>query len=73
MAERTRARIPAGVVFQEKWRPALMLLRHVYPAGFAITAVLGDAEFGGVTARRQPASAQAAITQRFLVSRTLTA
>ncbi len=50
--QRARARIPAGVVFQEKWRQALTLLRQVRAAGFAITAVLGDAEFGDVTALR---------------------
>jgi SRSO17 transposase len=32
--------------FQEKWRHALTLLRQVRAAGFRITAVLGDAEFG---------------------------
>ena len=43
---RTRAKIPAAVRFQEKWRLALTLLRHVRAAGFHITAVLGDADFG---------------------------
>jgi len=43
---RTRGRIPASVRFQEKWRHALTLLRQVRAAGFRITAVLGDAEFG---------------------------
>ena len=43
---RGRARIPASVVFQEKWRHALTLLRQVRAAGFRITAVLADAEFG---------------------------
>ena len=47
-----RARIPTAVVFQEKWRHALTLLRQVRAAGFTITAVLGDAEFGDVTAVR---------------------
>jgi SRSO17 transposase len=51
-AQRQRARIPPGVVFQEKWRHALTLLRQVRAAGFTITAVLGDAEFGDVTAVR---------------------
>jgi SRSO17 transposase len=50
--QRQRVRIPAGVVFQEKWRHALTLLRQVRAAGFTITAVLGDAEFGDVTALR---------------------
>jgi SRSO17 transposase len=43
---RTRAKIPAAVRFQEKWRLALTLLRQVRAAGFHITAVLGDADFG---------------------------
>lgn len=43
---RVRGRIPATVRFQEKWRHALTLLRQVRAAGFRITAVLGDAEFG---------------------------
>ena len=43
---RHRARIPASVRFQEKWRHALTLLRQVRAAGFRLTAVLGDAEFG---------------------------
>jgi SRSO17 transposase len=51
-AQRQRARIPSAVEFQEKWRHALQLLRRVRAAGFTITAVLGDAEFGDVTALR---------------------
>jgi SRSO17 transposase len=50
--QRHRARIPAGVVFHEKWRHALTLLRQVRAAGFTLTAVVGDAEFGDVTALR---------------------
>jgi len=50
--QRQRARIPAAVRFQEKWRHALSLLRQVRAAGFTITAVLGDAEFGDVTLLR---------------------
>ena len=39
--------------FQEKWRLALTLLRQVRAAGFQITAVLADAEFGdNATLRR---------------------
>jgi SRSO17 transposase len=49
---RLRARVPAHVTFQEKWRQALTLLRQVRAAGFTITAVVGDAEFGDVTALR---------------------
>jgi SRSO17 transposase len=43
---RQRARIPARVRFQEKWRLALTLWRQIRAAGFDVTAVLGDAEFG---------------------------
>jgi SRSO17 transposase len=50
---RARVRIPATVRFQEKWRLALTLLRQIRAAGFDITAVLGDAEFGdNATLRR---------------------
>jgi SRSO17 transposase len=43
---RRRAKIPATVRFQEKWRLALTLLRQARAADLQITAVLGDAEFG---------------------------
>src|SRR5262245_54688225 len=43
---RQRAKIPAAVAFQEKWRLALTLLRQIRAAGFQVTAVLGDADFG---------------------------
>jgi SRSO17 transposase len=49
---RERARIPAGVRFQEKWRLGLRLLRQARAAGVTMTAVLADAEFGDVTAFR---------------------
>ena len=50
---RQRARIPAAIRFQEKWRLALTLLRQIRAAGFQVTAVLGDAEFGdNATLRR---------------------
>jgi len=49
---RRRARIPAAVTFQEKWRHALTLLRQVRAAGFHVTGVVGDAEFGDVSAVR---------------------
>ena len=50
---RQRARIPKTVRFQEKWRLALTLLRQIRAAGFEVTAVLGDAEFGdNATLRR---------------------
>lgn len=52
-AQRTRAKIPEPVRFHEKWRLALTLLRQVRAAGFEITAVAGDAEFGdNATLRR---------------------
>lgn len=50
---RQRAHIPAALRFQEKWRQALTLLRQIRAAGFQVTAVLGDAEFGdNATLRR---------------------
>jgi SRSO17 transposase len=49
---RHQARIPASVRFQEKWRLALSLLRQARAAGFTLTAVLADAEFGDVSAFR---------------------
>jgi SRSO17 transposase len=50
---RQRVRIPATLKFQEKWRLALTLLRQIRAAGFDVTAVLGDAEFGdNATVRR---------------------
>ena len=52
-AQRTRARIPAGVRGQPKWQLALTLLRQVRASGITVTAVLGDAEFGeSATLRR---------------------
>jgi SRSO17 transposase len=56
---RQRARIPAAVSFQEKWRLALTLLRQVRTSGITVTAVLGDAEFGdNATLRRMLHRAQ---------------
>jgi SRSO17 transposase len=50
---RQRTRIPRALRFQEKWRLALTLLRQIRAAGFDVTAVLGDAEFGdNATLRR---------------------
>jgi len=50
---RQQARIPVAIRFQEKWRLALALLRQIRAAGFRVTAVLGDAEFGdNATLRR---------------------
>jgi SRSO17 transposase len=51
--QRTRARIPAAIRFAPKWPLALTLLRQVRAAGFTVTAVAGDAEFGdNATLRR---------------------
>ena len=50
---RAVAQIPTGVVFQEKWRQALTLIRRARAAGLQVTAVLADAEFGDVTAFRR--------------------
>jgi SRSO17 transposase len=47
------AQIPAAMVFQEKWRQALTLIRRARAAGLQLTAVLADAEFGDVTAFRR--------------------
>jgi SRSO17 transposase len=49
---RTRARIPATVAFEPKWRQALRLVRQVRAAGVTLTAVIADAEFGDVTTFR---------------------
>ena len=50
---RQHAKIPATIRFQEKWRLALTLLRQARAAGFQITAVLGDADFGDNSTLRQ--------------------
>ena len=50
---RQRAKIPTAVSFQEKWRLAMTLLRQTRAAGFHITAVLGDADFGDNSTLRQ--------------------
>jgi SRSO17 transposase len=51
--QRTRGKIPDAVVFQEKWRLALTLLRQVRAAGISLTAVVADAEFGDCTTFRR--------------------
>jgi len=50
---RAAARIPSTVVFQEKWRQALTLIRRARAAGLHVTGVLADAEFGDMTAFRR--------------------
>jgi len=52
-AQRARGKIPPAVVFQEKWRMALTLLRQVRAAGIGLTAVVADAEFGDCTTFRR--------------------
>jgi SRSO17 transposase len=52
-SQRARARIPDAVSFRPKGQLALTLWRQVRAAGFEITAVVGDAEFGNnATLRR---------------------
>lgn len=50
---RTVTQMPPAVVFQEKWRQALTLIRRTRAAGLDVTAVLADAEFGDVTIFRR--------------------
>ena len=69
-AARMRGRIPSTVRFQEKWRHALTLFRQVRAAGFRITAVLGDAEFGDNSTLRM-AIHRAGLSYAFGVSSTL--
>ncbi len=68
---RQRARIPATVRFQEKWRLALTLLRQIRAAGFEVTAVLGRC---GIRRQRHPAphAASTELPYALGVSSTLT-
>lgn len=52
-ARRRKVRIPPALVFQEKWRLALQLLRQVRASGITITAVVADAGYGDVTTLRR--------------------
>ena len=45
-ARRAAARIPAPVRFREKWRIALAQVRTILQAGFTITGVVVDADYG---------------------------
>jgi SRSO17 transposase len=53
LARRAATRIPAPAVFQEKWRLALTLMRRSRAAGFTLTAVVADAEYGDNSTVRQ--------------------
>jgi SRSO17 transposase len=50
---RAGAQIPASVLFQEKWRQAITLIRRARGAGLEVTGVVADAEFGDITAFRR--------------------
>jgi SRSO17 transposase len=50
---RAKARIPATVRFREKWRIALAHVRQVLRAGFQLTAVVADADYGSNAAFRR--------------------
>jgi SRSO17 transposase len=52
-ARRAKAGIPATVRFREKWRMALAHIRRVLKAGFQLTAVLTDADYGSNAAFRR--------------------
>jgi SRSO17 transposase len=49
---RTKAGIPPRVRFREKWRMALAHIRQVLKAGFQLTAVVADADYGSTAAFR---------------------
>ena len=49
---RDETRVPSTVRFREKWRIALSHIRQVQQAGFAIDAVVADADYGTTTAFR---------------------
>jgi SRSO17 transposase len=52
-SRRTKARIPPAMRFREKWRIALSHIRQVLKAGFTITAVVTDADYGARAAFRR--------------------
>ena len=51
-ARRTKARIPDTLRFREKWRIGLSHIRHALKAGFQLTAVVADADYGSTAAFR---------------------
>src|SRR5206468_3591110 len=50
---RTKARLPERARFREKWRIALSHIRRTLKAGFQLTAVVADAEYGSTAAFRR--------------------
>ena len=50
---RAKARIPPRVRFREKWRIALTHIRRALKAGFQLTAVVADADYGSTAAFRR--------------------
>jgi SRSO17 transposase len=52
-ARRAKAGIPDQIHFREKWRMALAHIRRVLKAGFQLTAVLADADYGSNAAFRR--------------------
>ena len=51
-ARRDKARVPITVRFREQWRIGLAHIRTVVKAGFAIEAVVADADYGTTTGFR---------------------
>lgn len=52
-ARRRKARVPDRARFREKWRIALSHIRQIRTAGFQLTAVVADADYGSVAAFRR--------------------
>jgi SRSO17 transposase len=50
---RARAGIPEAARFREKWRIALSHIRQVLKAGFQLTAIVADADYGSTAAFRR--------------------
>ena len=61
LTPRARAAQFLGVQFVRKRRLALTLLRQVHAAGFTLTAVVGDAEFGDNATLRAPCIAPGSV------------
>jgi SRSO17 transposase len=53
VTRRAKARVPESLRFREKWRMALAHIRQVLKAGFQLTAVVTDADYGARTAFRR--------------------